>query len=460
MTQPSDLALSDDGGPPRLPPDEARRVAALVGGHPIMGTLPLDALADLVAGGALAAFAPGEFLLRRGETSDFALLLVEGTAHVFIDTPYGDVHLADVHGPAVVGEVAAFTGVPRTAHVQAMNTIRAVRIGAQALKEAGRAHPPFLEAALRQIGGRLETFNRAVGFYSSALNALERHDFDMRLLDDLRNPLPELANFAASFRRLAEEIMVRQALRREMESATAIQRAMLPEPMEPADLGHRGEIQACMRPAKEVGGDFYDMFPLPDGRLVMSVGDVSGKGVPAALFMSATQTALRYVLRRESDLATAIGIVNELLCATNSESMFVTLFSAVLNLDDGTLDYCNCGHLDVMVLRRDGTTDILPPVGMAVGILDRARFGAQRVTLAPGDRLFLFTDGLPDAADPADNPFGEDRLREVTEAAREKAGTAFVDHILDAVERFAQGAAQFDDITLLVLTYGGPNAAR
>jgi serine phosphatase RsbU (regulator of sigma subunit) len=214
-----------------------------------------------------------------------------------------------------------------------------------------------------------------------------------------------------------------------------------------------------MRPAKEVGGDFYDMFLLPDGRLVMSVGDVSGKGVPAALFMSATQTALRYVLRRESDLAAAIGIVNELLCATNSESMFVTLFSAVLNLDDGTLDYCNCGHLDVMLLRRDGTTEILPPVGMAVGILDRARFAAQRIHLAPGDRLFLFTDGLPDAADPADNPFGEDRLSAVAEAARLKGGTAFVDHILDEVEGFAQGAAQFDDITILALTYGAPQAA-
>ena len=446
--------------PPRLPPDAAYRVAERLADHPIMGALPSQVLADLIAGAACVSFAPGEIMIGRGETSDFALLLLDGTVLVFIDTPYDNVHLAEFNAPAVVGEVATFTGVPRTAHVKAVTAVNAVRIGARALKDAGLAHPTFLEAALRQIGGRLETFNRAVGFYSSALNALERHDFDMRLLDDLRNPLPELANFSLSFRRLAEEIMVRQAHRREMESATAIQRAMLPEPIEPADLGDRAEVQACMRPAKEVGGDFYDMFLLADGRLVMSVGDVSGKGVPAALFMSATQTALRYVLRRESDLAAAIGIVNELLCATNSESMFVTLFCAVLDLDEGTLDYCNCGHLDVMVLRRDGGCDLLVPSGMAVGILDTARFRSERVRLAPSERLFLFTDGLTDAVDPVDGQFGEDRLTAVTMAARALPNAAFVDHILAAVEEFAQGAAPFDDITVLALTYGGPAAAQ
>lgn len=443
----------------RLSPSDALRLANLVSSHPLMSHLPIEALADLVARGTCVVFAPGEFLMRRGETSDFALFLVEGTADVFIDTAYEDVHLAACTGPAVVGEIGAFTGVPRTAHVRATSPVRALRISAQDLTQAGHAHPDFLAAALGQIGTRFATFNQAVGFYSTALNALERQDFDLRLLDDLRNPLPELANFAQSFRRLAEEIMVRQAQRREMASAAAIQRAMLPETLKAAELSERAEVHAHMQPAMEVGGDFYDLFLLSDGRLVVTVGDVSGKGTPASLFMSSVQTALRYVLRHEADLSAALGIVNELLCATNREDMFVTLFCGVLDLDTGELNYCNCGHGDCLILRADCTLERPKVSSIAVGLADHARFRAERTQLAPGDRLFLFTDGLGDATDLSEAQFGEERLEAAVKAACGKPTAEFVAHVLGEVERFTGDAPQFDDITALALTYRGPAQA-
>ena len=439
----------------RPSPAEANALAALVGSHEIFREMPTEALAALIARGTCVSFAPGEFLVQQGEESDFALILVDGTVEVGIDTGYDHVSLATAAAPAVVGEIGPFTGVARTANVKALSEVVAVRIAAPDLIAAGHAHPGFLSAVMRQLGRRFETFNRAIGFYSNALDALERHNFDMRLLEDLRNPLPELASFAGSFRRLAEEIMVRQAHRRDMASAAAIQRSMLPEPLEARILDERAEIAAEMRPAQEVGGDFYDYFVLPDDRIVLCVGDVSGKGVPASLFMSATQTALRYVLRHERDLARAVTIVNELLCATNSESMFVTLFCGVLDLKTGVLDYCNCGHGNCLLLRADCSLEVPVVSSMALAVYDQATFRSERLALGAGDRLFVFTDGMTDAINADEEQFGEQRLAEAVRASCGLASQVFIRQVLATVDEFSGGAPQFDDITALAVTVGG-----
>lgn len=369
--------------------------------HPYFAAFPIGELTELIAGGEWIEVSPGTRLLRRGDVGTFALLVFEGTAVVTIDTPYEHVQLAQLEAPAVIGEIAAFTGVARTAHVDALTPIRAVRVSAEALETAGRVRPDLLSAVMRQFGRRFETFNQVFGFYANALNALERRDFDLALLDDLRNPLPEMVDFSHSFRRLAEAIMSRAAERREMANAAAIQRAMLPPPF-PADvLGGRADIFATMRPAKDVGGDFYDYFLIDGRRLVVTLGDVAGKGTPAALFMSATQTALRMVLRSEPDLAVAVARVNDLLCATNGEDMFVTLFCGVIDLDTGLLTYCNCGHTDCMILTADGRLERPVATGPALAMMEGARTRAAAVALAPGDRLFLFSDGLTDAFNPA-----------------------------------------------------------
>lgn len=458
------MTTPDPGAPTdplaaRPSPAEAKALADLVTGHEIFRAMPREPLADLIARGSRVSFAPGTFLMRRGEDSDFALILVDGIVEVGIDTGYDHVCLATTTAPAVVGEIGPFTGVARTANVKALTEVLAVRIAAVDLLRAGHAHPGFLSAVMHQIGRRFETFNRAIGFYSNALDALQRHDFDMRLLEDLRNPLPEFASFSHSFHRLAEEIMVRQAHRRDMASAAAIQRAMLPEPLEARLLGERVEIAAEMRPAQEVGGDFYDYFLLPDERLVLCVGDVSGKGVPASLFMSATQTALRYVLRHESDLAPAVTIVNRLLCATNRENMFVTLFCGVLDLRTGLLDYCNCGHGNALLLRAGCRIESPAVSSMALAVHEQAAFRAERLALATGDRLFVFTDGMTDAMNATEEHFGEARLETAVRAACGLASRVFIAELLAAVDGFCAGAPQFDDITALAVTIGAPGGA-
>ncbi|UJX44021.1 PP2C family protein-serine/threonine phosphatase [Xanthobacter sp. YC-JY1] len=447
-----------DPGAPDVSSQPAFAAAQVMARHPYFAAFPLEELAALIARGERMDVAAGTRLLCRGDVGTFALLVFEGTAVVTIDTPYEHVQLAQLRAPAVIGEIAAFTGVARTAHVDALTPIRAVRISAEVLEAAGRVRPDLLSAVMRQFGRRFETFNQVFGFYANALNALERREFDLALLDDLRNPLPEMVDFSHSFRRLAEAIMSRAAERREMANAAAIQRAMLPPPLPPEALSGRADIFAAMRPAKDVGGDFYDYFLIDDRRLVVTLGDVAGKGTPAALFMSATQTALRMVLRSEPDLAVAVARVNELLCATNGEDMFVTLFCGVLDLDTGALTYCNCGHTDCMILRADGRLERPMATGPALAMMEGARTRAETVAFAPGDRLFLFSDGLTDAFNPAEEAFGEARLEAAAltalAAAPDLPAAAFITGLLDTATRWADTAPQFDDMTALAVTLG------
>lgn len=454
---PSDDPPQVPGG--RIDARDAARLARIMANHPYLKDIAPEAVSALMGAGTRITAAPGELLIRRGDVSTFALLMLEGTAEVLIDTPYEQVVLATCESPTIIGEIGAFTGVERTAHVRARTVVKAVRLSSQVLAKAVQAHPSLLAAVMHQFGQRFATFNRAFGFYANALNALERRAFDLRLLDDLRNPLPELADFSASFRRLAEELMIREAEQRELSNAAAIQRAMLPPPLEAARLDGRAEIHAEMRPAKEVGGDFYDYFQLSDGRLVVTVGDVAGKGIPAALFMCAAQTTLRTVLRHERDVARAMADANELLCANNSETLFVTAFGAVLDLDTGILDYCSCGHGDALVLRASGAMERPPVCGMALAMMEDQHFTARRIQLEPGDRLLLFTDGLTDATNTGDQRFGDARLETTLRCVAPFKGATFVTSLLDSIEAFAGDASQFDDMTAVSVLFTGRPAA-
>ena len=192
-------------------------------GLPAFAGLPQQAGVALIEGGQWLEFEEEQFVIKQGQPSDFAIVLVEGTVDVLAESRYGSVPLASVEAPAIIGEIGVFTNVPRTASIQAKTRVRAVWIGSDELRRFGQANPAFLSAIMLQVGRRLRTFNNAIGFYSHALEAIERDDFDLTLLDNLKHPLPELVDFSRSFVRLAEEIMLRRAHRREMANARAIQ---------------------------------------------------------------------------------------------------------------------------------------------------------------------------------------------------------------------------------------------
>src|SRR5215208_5015647 len=208
----------------------AANIAVIVHCHPLFAETDLAALTELVDRGRLVTLRPGAVLLGQGEASDAAYFIIEGSASIRIETTYGRVNLSTVSAPALVGEIGVFMGVPRTATIAATKLIRALRIDSGDLHNSGSENPRFLGGVMMQVGNRFQTFNQAIGFYSNALEALREHTFDLRLLHDLKAPLPELVDFTHAFRRLAEEIIDRRAHREEMASAVAIQRTILPSP--------------------------------------------------------------------------------------------------------------------------------------------------------------------------------------------------------------------------------------
>ena len=203
--------------------------------------------------------------------------------------------------------------------------------------------------------------------------------------------------------------------------------------------------------AKEVGGDLFDYF-IRDEKLFFCIGDVSGKGVPAAMVMAVVHTLLRMLSEREDDPARILGELNREACRNNESGMFVTLFLGVLDLSTGQLRYCNAGH-DHPVLVRDTVEELPALANVPVGVFDDVQYQAQEAKVAPGSILFLYTDGVTEAKDVDRQQYGRNRLLE-TLTACSRQPDALIREIEDSVRAFAGAAEQSDDITMLAVRFG------
>jgi sigma-B regulation protein RsbU (phosphoserine phosphatase) len=434
---------------------ERRSLIGLATGNPLLAQLSEADRQSLIASGALVTIADGEQLIRQGAPSDAAYLLVEGEVDVLVETAYGLVHLAKLGAGSLVGEIGVFTDVARTATVRARGCIRAVRLDRDELIRAGTSSPAFLRSIMANLGQYIKTFNSALGFYTNALNAIEQETFDLRLLDDLMQPMPELVNFAETFRRMAQQVMLRQEHRKEMANAAAIQHAFLPDLPLLIPSAPNLDLHAEMVSAKEVGADLYDLYLIDDQHLVITIGDVSGKGIPAALFMAVTQSVLRLVLRQADELARHIRAANELIISFNKESLFATLFCGVLHLPTATLAYCNCGHNPPVILRRgEESLQRLGRTGPPLGLLAGAAYSIREVQLAGDDCLVLFTDGITEALDEGNQPYGDSRLEGTIKREQRRPARDMIAQIFDSVRQFAGDVPQSDDMTCVALRWG------
>jgi serine phosphatase RsbU (regulator of sigma subunit) len=253
-------------------------------------------------------------------------------------------------------------------------------------------------------------------------------------------------------RRMAAQIAQRRAHEAEMASAAAIQRAMLPSVVPSNFAEGQFDIFPHMMPAREVGGDLYDIVKLDGNRVVITIGDVCGKGVPASLFMAITQTVMRLVVRSGQDLQAEIGAANKLLVANNTEEMFTTLFCGVIDVPAGTMTYCNCGHNSPLVLRRgESTFESLRNCGPPLGIVDAISYVPRSIALAPGDMVLLYTDGVTEAENSQSAQFGIKRLEQTILEMRGQPARRVVEHVIKRVAEFTKGAPQSDDITCVAV---------
>ncbi|MGE5543830.1 MAG: PP2C family protein-serine/threonine phosphatase, partial [Bacillota bacterium] len=239
----------------------------------------------------------------------------------------------------------------------------------------------------------------------------------------------------------------------ELQVAREIQMSIVPRIFPPFPDRPEFDINAILEPAKEVGGDFYDFFFIDDDHLFFTIGDVSGKGIPASLFMAVTKTLFRAEANRDTGPQEVIYRVNNALCRDNDTGMFVTVFCGILETRTGRIHYANGGHNPPYVVRQDGSVENLAAGGIALGVIEGVSYKPQELVLKEGELLVMFTDGVTEAMDRQGHMFTEARLMEVLQNRNETEAQEATQNILAAVRSHAGGAAQSDDITIMVLKF-------
>ena len=243
------------------------------------------------------------------------------------------------------------------------------------------------------------------------------------------------------------------ALQNELDVASKIQQGILPTSF---PEGEGFDVYGNMAPARNVGGDFFDVINLENGRLGLAVADVSDKGVPAALFMMSSRTLLKGAAIGRGAPGDVLSEVNDLLTADNDAIMFVTLLYAVFDPETGVLIYANGGHTNPLLVHPDGTSEELPLTGgIALGVMPGLEYKESNVTLAPGDTLVLYTDGVSEAMNSEGEEFGVARLRQIFDGQAPASARDANEAILQSVTNFAGETPQSDDVTCLVLRRTG-----
>ena len=266
-----------------------------------------------------------------------------------------------------------------------------------------------------------------------------------KMSQDINRYIEDLTHATAEKERLGAELNV----------ATQIQAEMLPRVFPPYENHKEVELFATMEPAKEVGGDFYDFYMIDDDHFAVVVGDVSGKGVPAALFMVITKTLIKDTAAHEHDPAKIFEHVNNILCEGNESGLFVTCWLGILTLSTGELKFANAGHNAPLILQNGETKYLTTKPNLMLAGMDGIPYTTHSIKLSQGDRIFVYTDGVTEATNLQNELYGEERLLTVMKGVPGKTPHEVLDLVRNDINEFVDEAPQFDDITMLEMVFKG-----
>lgn len=309
------------------------------------------------------------------------------------------------------------------------------------------------------------TITRPLHLVARAALRMRGGQFDVELpAQDARDEVGDLSRAFASMnqdlqqyiRELVATTSAKERIEGELSVAHDIQMSMLPKMLPPFPSREEFNLYALIEPAKEVGGDFYDFFQLDDDHLCLVVADVSGKGVPASLFMAVTKTLIKATARVGLSPAEILGHVNDQIARDNDLSMFVTVFFGILDLRNGEMVFTNAGHNPPLLLPREGDPHYLPKAKqLVIGAMDGFVYRSETLQLSPGDRLLMYTDGVTEAMNLQDELYAEERLWAACQQGRHAPIDQWVRGTLASVKAFAGEAPQSDDITLMAIEFLG-----
>ncbi len=284
--------------------------------------------------------------------------------------------------------------------------------------------------------------------------AINTNDEIEDLADNIKSLAGNVKDYMINIRDITTE---RERIVAELDVATKIQSAMLPGKFPPYPDRKEFELFASMVPAKEVGGDFYDFYFVDDDHIVLVIGDVSGKGIPAALYMTIAKTLIKNRAKMNWDSSSAILCdVNKLLCEGNEMSMFVTVWLAVIDLKTGKGLVSNCGHEHPVLTDGNNVFEIKKyRHSPAMGVIPDIKFEEHEIELKPGDCIFVYTDGVPEATNARAQFWGDENMLEALNAGTDKTPEALIKNVSSELKKYVAGSEQFDDVTMLCFKYKG-----
>ena len=306
--------------------------------------------------------------------------------------------------------------------------------------------PNLLKAVMVSAYGDLQNIRTAMnrGAFDFVTKPIDFEDLEITI----QKTFDELGKIRDGLKARQELLEIR----RELEVARQIQQSILPRDFGPKGRTGGVSIAAEMDPANEVGGDFYDFFMIDEDRLAVLVGDVAGKGVPAAIYMSLSRTLLRATALLGLEAGDCLRTANRTLCSEGDTGLFVTAVYVIVNTKTGAIEYSAGGHFPPYIVRAGGTIECAPAVGgMVLGILPDGKYESGHATLEPGDLMVLYSDGVPEAANDRDEFYGDERLAAALGSAAGGDEKAAIAAVVDSVRGFAAGHRQSDDITLVAV---------
>jgi sigma-B regulation protein RsbU (phosphoserine phosphatase) len=399
---------------------------------PLFHDLPQQELARLVYELPLVDYQPGQYLFREGDSGESLCVVASGSLEVLLAADTEDEMLLRVCGPGeYVGEMSLIMPEgARTASVRARDTARVWTMSREKFNDILGQWPIIAYSMVGILSQRLD-----------ATNAASFHDL-VEKNHELRRAYNELKAAQA-------QLVEKERLERELQVAAEIQLSILPDEL-PETLGF--DFGARILPARQVGGDFYDVFPVTEGKMGVLIGDVADKGVPSALFMARTHALIMAEADTGLDAAEVMQLVNRHITRLEKSTQFVTALYGLLDIQTGDFSYARAGHEPPLLLELDGKVERLPyRPGMSLGMWDTITIDRAAVCLPAGSTLVLYTDGMTDCRNPAGESFGLQRIKDTLIGLAGLPAQRVCDELLNTLRTFQDSASQDDDVTLVAI---------
>ncbi|MCC6260350.1 MAG: SpoIIE family protein phosphatase [Anaerolineales bacterium] len=399
---------------------------------PLFSSLPLEELDRLLNLLGALNLQDGEILFNEGDLGEVFYVVLEGELEILkLESGVDELLLNVLQAGEYLGEMSLIMpGGHRTATARARGAVTLLSMNRDQFLALNQRHPEISNWMAKVLSQRLDATNVAT-------------------FRDLKEKNRQLQTAYDELKAAQAQIIEKERLERELQVAADIQLSILPDELPETDGINFG---ACMVPARQVGGDFYDVFTITEKHIGVLIGDVADKGVPSALFMARTHA----LIMAEADLDLLPGevmrLVNKHITRLQKSSQFVTVLYGILNLENNEFSYARAGHEPPLLLHANGSVERIPhSAGMAIGLWEDVTLDERVVKLTRGDTLLMYTDGMTDCRNPHGEAFGLERIKNLLSGLAEQSAQQVCDKLLETLQGYQAGSKQDDDVTLVAI---------